>query len=109
MARGVGDNELALVGGEIPVGNINGDALLALRLQAVHQQGQVQLLAGGAHPGTVGFQAGHVILIDHLGVMEQAADQRAFTVVHAAAGKQAQEFLVFVLFQVGLDVFGDKV
>ena len=41
MARRVGDDELALVGGEVAVGHVDGDALLALGLQAVHQQRQV--------------------------------------------------------------------
>jgi hypothetical protein len=41
VARGVGDDELALGGGEVAVGDIDGDALLALGLQAVDQQRQV--------------------------------------------------------------------
>ncbi len=109
MARGVSDDELALVGGEIPVGHVNRDALFPLRLQAVHQKGEVQLLAGSTHLGAVGFQAGHVIFVDHLGVMEQAADQGALAVIHAAAGEQAQELLVFVLLQVGLNIFCNQI
>ncbi|MNP05026.1 hypothetical protein D3C76_969670 [compost metagenome] len=37
VARSVGDNELALVGGEEAVRHINGDALLALGSQAINQ------------------------------------------------------------------------
>lgn len=48
VARGVGDDELALGGGEVAVGDIDGDALLALGLQAVHQQCQVDFFTGGA-------------------------------------------------------------
>lgn len=40
MARGVRDDKFALGGGEIAVGHVDGDALLALRLQAVYQQRQ---------------------------------------------------------------------
>ena len=109
MARGVGNDELALVGREVPVGHVNGDALFPLRLKAVYQEREVKLLARGAHLGTVGFQAGHMIFVDHLGVVEQPADQGAFAVVHAATGKQAQEFLVFVLLQVGLNIFCNQI
>ena len=38
MPRGVGDNKFALFGREVAIGDINGNALLALRLQAVYQQ-----------------------------------------------------------------------
>jgi hypothetical protein len=48
VARGVGDDELALGGGEVAVGDIDGDALLTLGLQAVDQQRQVDVVAGGA-------------------------------------------------------------
>ena len=43
VAGGVGDDELALVGGEEAVGDVDGDPLLALGLQAVEEQGVVDL------------------------------------------------------------------
>ena len=42
----VGDDELALVGREVAVRDVDGDALLALGLQAVGQQREVDLAAG---------------------------------------------------------------
>ncbi len=48
MAGGVGDDELALGGGEIAVRDIDGDALLTLGLQAIDQQCQVDVFTGGA-------------------------------------------------------------
>jgi hypothetical protein len=45
MARGIGNDEFALGGGEIAVGHVDGDALLALGLQAVDQQSQVDIVA----------------------------------------------------------------
>ena len=48
VSRGIGDNELALVGGEKPIGDIDGDALLPLRLQAIDQQRQIDLAAHAA-------------------------------------------------------------
>ena len=48
MARRVGDDEAALVGGEEAIGDIDGDALLALGLQPVDQQREIDVVAGGA-------------------------------------------------------------
>jgi hypothetical protein len=48
VPRRVGDDEGAARGREIAIGDINGDALLALGLQAVEQQREIDLGAGGA-------------------------------------------------------------
>src|SRR5256885_11974144 len=45
MARRVADDELAAFGGEVAVGHVDGDALLAFGRQAVGQQRQVGLAA----------------------------------------------------------------
>ena len=45
VARGVGDDELALVGGEEAVGDIDGDALFALGGKAVDQQREIDVFA----------------------------------------------------------------
>ena len=50
MPRGVRHNELALFGGEKPVGNIDGDALLALGCQPIHQQGKINVLPLRSNP-----------------------------------------------------------
>ena len=108
MARGVRDDEFALGGGEIAVGHVDGDALLALRLQAVYQQRQIQLLAGGAKLLAVGLQRFELIFIDLLGVVQQAADEGALAVVHAAAGEKTQQALVLLGVQVGFNaLFAD--
>jgi len=41
--------------------------------------------------------------------MQQPANQRALAVIHAAAGEQAQEFLVLVLLQVSLNIFCNQI
>jgi hypothetical protein len=41
VARRVGDDVLARAGGEVAVGDVDGDALLALGLQAVGEERQV--------------------------------------------------------------------
>ncbi len=109
MPRRVGNNKFAFFGGEIAVRNINSDALLALRLQAVHQKRQVDVVARGADFLRVAGDGLEVILVDHLGVVQQAPDQGALAVIDVAAGKEAQQFLAFVLPQVGEDVLADQI
>ena len=109
VPRCVGHDELALVGREESIGHVNGDALLALGGQAVHQQGKVNLLALGAHAFAVGFQSLQLVFKNHFAVVKQAPDQRAFSVVHAAAGDKAQQALVLVLVQIGLNVLANQV
>ena len=109
VAWGIGDDELALGGAEIAVRHVDGDALLALGLQAVDQQRQVDVIAGGADLLGVlgdGFQ---MVFVDHLRVVQQAPDQGALAVVDVATGEEAQQFLAFVLGQVREDVFGNQI
>ncbi|MNT82499.1 hypothetical protein D3C72_2222350 [compost metagenome] len=82
MARGVANDELALFGGEVAVGHVDGDALLALGREAVGQQGQVGL--------ALALHTGQVVLQHGLAVHQQAADQRALAVVHRTAGDELQ-------------------
>ena len=49
-----------------------------------------------------------LIFEDHLGVVEQPTNQRRLAVIHAAAGDKAQQVLVLVFVEVGLDIFGDQ-
>ena len=93
----VGDDELALVGGEEAIGDVDRDALLALGGEAVDQQREIDLLALRADALAVGFERGELVLEDHLGIVEQPADQRGLAVVDAAAGDEAQQRLVLVL------------
>ena len=79
VARGVGDDERALRRREEAVGDVDRDALLALRAQAVDEVREVDL--GALH--LVGHQ--------RLGVVEQPPDQGALAVVDRAGGGQAEE------------------
>ena len=49
VTRCVCDNELALIGREEPVRHIDGDALLALGREAIHQQSEVDIAPLGPH------------------------------------------------------------
>ena len=82
VARRVADDELARFGAEVAVGHVDGDALLALRLQPVRQLRQVRL-APARHPRQVVLQHGFA-------VDQQATDERALAIIHAAAGDEAQ-------------------
>jgi hypothetical protein len=92
VARGVGDDVLARAGREVAVGDVDGDALFALGLQAVGEQRQVD----GGHAALLRglFDGGQGVGEDGLGVVQQAADQRALAVVDAAAGQEAQQAVV---------------
>ena len=108
VAGGVGDDELATLGREEPVGHVDRDALLALGGQAVEQQREVEVAALGADLGRVGLERGEVILEHEVRLVEQAADERRLAVVDAAAGDEPQQALVLVRGQVLLDVRGDE-
>ena len=108
MAGGVGNDELALGGREVAVGHVDGDALLALGLQAVYEQRQVHFIASGTDLLGVTRDGFEVILVDHLGIVQQAPDQGALAVVHVPAGQEAQQLFAFVLGQVSKDILADQ-
>ena len=94
VARRVGDDVLAGAGREVAVGHVDGDALLALGLQTVGKQRQIDCgqaaLVGGLLDGGEGVGQ------DGLGVEQQAADQGALAVIDGAAGEEAQQAVVDV-------------
>ncbi|MNG14796.1 hypothetical protein D3C84_985820 [compost metagenome] len=108
MARGVGNDELALGRGEVTVGHVDGDALLALGLQAIDQQRQVDIVTGGADFFRIAGNGFQMVFVDHLGVVQQAPDQGALAVVDVTAGQKAQQLFTFVLGQVSEDVLADQ-
>ena len=93
VAGRVGEDELAPRGVEVAVRDVDRDALLALGLQAVDQQRDVEVVAAGAPALAVDLRRAHQVLRHAAGVVQQAADQRALAVVDAAAGHQPQQVL----------------
>ncbi len=87
----VGDDEPAVRRGEEAVGHVDRDALLALGLQPVHQEREVEPRALRAEAARVGFERAELILEHAPRLVEQAADERGLAVVHAAAGDEAQQ------------------
>ena len=73
VARGVRDDEFPLGSGEIAVGNINGDALLALCFQAIREQREVHVFIAAAFGKA--FHGFDLILEGVFGIVEQAADE----------------------------------
>ena len=62
MARRVGDDELAALGGKESVGDIDRDALFAFSREAIEQQRKVEVATLGADLGRVGGEGGEMIL-----------------------------------------------
>ena len=90
MPRGIGDDEATFGRREEAVGNVDGDALFALGLQSVNQQGEIQPLTLSAKFSGVRPQSFQLILKNQFGVIEQAADQRRLAIIYAAAGDEPQ-------------------
>jgi hypothetical protein len=80
----VGQDEAALRGGEVAVGDVDRDALLALGAQAVGQAREVELAVTPA-------QVVELVGEDRLGVVEQAPDERRLAVVDRPGSGQAQQ------------------
>ena len=96
MAGRVGDDELALRRREEAVGDVDGDALLPLRLEAVDQKREIDVVAGGAVLLRILFERGKLILEDQLGIVEQPANQGRLSVVDGAAGQEAKQRLLLL-------------
>ena len=105
----VGDDELAPVRREETVRDVDRDALFALGCKPIDQQGEIDVLALRAHLLRVGFECCELVLEDHLAVVKQSPDQRGLSIVHAAAGDEAQQALGLMLLQIRIDVGGNEV
>ena len=76
MSRRVSDDEFPPVGREIAVSHVDGDALLAFRLQPVEQEGIINVVARVAITLRVAFQRVELVFIQFLAVIQQAPDER---------------------------------
>ena len=106
MAWRVGDDELALVGREEPVGDVDGDALFTLGRQTIYEQGEIELASSRAHLLRVGSECRELILEDHLGLVQQAADERGLAVIDTTARDEAEQSLLLERAQITLDSSG---
>jgi hypothetical protein len=86
----VGDDEAPARGGEVAVGDVDRDALLALGAQPVGEQRQVERPV--AAPARARLRQVVELVLEHrLGVVQQPADERALAVVDRAGGGEAQQ------------------
>jgi len=97
MAGYVGDDEAparsaagAPVGGEVAVGDVDRDALLALGPQAVREEREVECAIAAAALARL-RDVGELILVDELRVVEQSADEGALAVIDRSGRREAQQ------------------
>ena len=107
----VGDDEFALRRGEVAVGHVDGDALLAFGPQAVGEQRQVGSLVPARR--LMPLDRTELVFEDRLAVEQQAADQGGLAVIDRAGGRDPKELasmlevaLLLAVFHTG---FGDPV
>jgi len=91
VPRGVGEDERATRRREVAIGDVDGDALLALGAEAVGEQCEVDRLVplGGARPLDRGEGVGE----DRLGVVQKSPDEGGLAVVDGARGGEPQELV----------------
>ncbi len=91
MPRGVGHDEGPPRRREVPVGHVDGDALLALCGQAVDEEGEVDGRPLCPKALRIAFGGVELVLRDCSGVVQEPADQRRLAIVDGAAGDEPQE------------------
>src|SRR3954452_9087380 len=89
MPRRVGEDEAPPRRGEVAVGDVDRDALLALGAQPIREKSQIYVSI--AAPAARLLDVRELVLEDLLRVVEQAPDQRALAVVDRARRGHTQE------------------
>ena len=90
VAGRVGDDERALFGGEIAIGDVDGDALLAFGLEPVDQKRIVDRLACRAELLRVALERGKLVVEDELLLVQHPSDEGGLAVVDRAAGQETE-------------------
>ena len=88
VPRGIGEDEGALIRGEVAISHVDGNALLTLGPQAVDKQGKVHAVETAVSGGAL--HRLDLVREHGLGVIEQAADEGGLAVINGAGGAQAQ-------------------
>ena len=108
MPGRIGDDELAFLCREKAVSDIDRDALLTLRRKAINQKCKVYLFALGAVFRAIALKCRQLVFEDHLRIVKQAPDKRAFAIVNRTARDETQHFLVLLRIKIGGNVFRDQ-
>src|SRR5262249_44745592 len=78
--------------GKGAIGHVDGDALLALGLQAIDQRCHVEVAAGRAEPRAVAGKRRDLIVEQKLAVVEEAPEQGRLAVIDRPASEKTQKF-----------------
>src|SRR5260370_10216571 len=95
MPRGGGDCEFAASSREVPVSDIDGDALLELGPQAIREQRKIDRPGGTVDAALL--HRGELIFVDGFGIVQESPDKRRLAVVDAPRGGEAQKLGIQVL------------
>ena len=90
MTRRISDDEMAARCREITIGDVDGDALLALGLETVEQKREIDILAGRTVLTGIALQRGHMIVEDQTLLIKQPPDQRRLSVINGTTGEKAK-------------------
>jgi hypothetical protein len=55
------------------------------------------------------FQLSELIFVKHFAIEKQASNQSTFSVIDASTRDESEQFLLFVLFEICQNVFGNEV
>ena len=91
VSRRIGQDEPAPGCLEEPVGDVDGDALVALGRKAIHQKRIVGAARHRAEADAVALQRRHHVVRDRAALEQQPPDQGGLAVIDRATGKNAQK------------------
>jgi len=109
VAGGIGDDELALLGREKAISEIDGDLLFALGRKSVEQQREVEVFHRVGQLAGILTQRLDLIVEHQLGLEQQPAEQARLAVIDRTAGDEAQQALALVIVDYGVARYGGRV
>ncbi|OPZ70407.1 MAG: hypothetical protein BWY82_02076 [Verrucomicrobia bacterium ADurb.Bin474] len=109
MAGTIADNEAPLLSREVAVCHVDRYPLLALRLESVGQQGRIKRRIRRAMHLRILHHRRQLVLVNHVGIIQQPPDEGALAVVHASARQEPQHVLLLVPPQIGRHVIADQI
>src|SRR5690348_5587177 len=96
MAGRIGNDELALVGREVPVGNIDRNALLSFSTQAIGKQRKIN--STYVAPDRCLRNRFQLIFVNAPRIVQQTSDQSRLAIVYAPCRRKAEQiFRLFTL------------
>jgi hypothetical protein len=91
VAGRIGHDEHSSISREVTVGDIDGDALVALGLETVEKQREIDVTILRSHASRVGLERCELIFEQQLRLIQEPSDQRALPVIDAAARDETQQ------------------